>query len=67
MNDEQYKASLDVAELNLKDIRGYTEAKISGDASFKEYIKSRFVDCLKPFQRKFSGSKDQDDKHVISR
>ena len=67
MKDDQNKASLNGAELNLKDIWGFTDAKISGDASFKEFIEGRIVDWSKPFQRKFTGSKNQDDKLVMSR
>jgi hypothetical protein len=67
MNDDQFMASLHVAELNLRDIRDYTEAKILGDASFKEFIKGGIVDWSKLFRLKFSGSKDQEAKHVMSR
>ena len=66
MNDDHLMASLDVAEPNLRDIRDSTEANISGDPFFKEFIKGRTVDRSTLFQRKFSGSKDQDDKQVMS-
>lgn len=40
ISDDQYKASLDVAEPNQRDIKDYIETKISGDAVFKEFIKA---------------------------
>jgi hypothetical protein len=67
MNDDQYMALLDVAELNLRDIRDYTEAKISREKSFKGFIKGGIVDRSKLSQRQFSGSKEQADTHVMSR